>query len=154
MAYVLVGKGGAQIEIGSRHFLGGLKWTLVGTVPPCSEFRGGLLVMSLVSHGLGREHKSVIPDDICAEFQQVPDVDPRRSKDGMSFGTAAHEFKFQLGAQIVAKAADGVTATVLLRVYGADDGDPYYQVRWYISGVARGVFLETAESLEKQYLAL
>lgn len=84
--------------------------------------------------------------------QEIPRA-PERNSSGVAFHTASHTFKFAVDQNVVSVGSDDIRAEIIARLYGADDGNPYYHVRWFVNKQPRGTFLEHAASLERQYRA-
>lgn len=79
---------------------------------------------------------------------------PRGNAD-VTFNTAVHNWRFALMERIKLPNRGGVTdgyGIVTVRVYGADDGEPKYIVRWNIAGTF-STTIEAADSLERFYLS-
>lgn len=74
-----------------------------------------------------------------------------RGNPAVTYNTVAHPWKFKVDDVLQGVIVNSISATILHRFYGGDNGDPFYQVRWRMNGVESGVTVETAAMMERKY---
>ncbi len=116
---------------------------LCGVINMC-EPESHVLVVASDGNGMLSQH---FASSFGAELVDAPYAGPRGNP-AVTFNTAVHSWKFETASDIMFSPSSPRTGRIAQRLYGADDGNPYYRVLWFCNSGADGSTLEPAARLE------